>query len=375
MKEVFNKAKEEHEMIPIPEELNDVVQAGIQQGRAAYRRHTTRRRSILSTAACLALLVTALNTSPTIAKAAAELPGVGGLFQIFTFRQYTDTNDDRTVEVNQPSVTGSDFTAKIDAEIQRYVDEKLAEGEKVVAEAKAAFLATGGTEEEWAARNTTVSVDYEIKSRTDTAVSFVVSSYVTVATAYQEQVYYNLDVANDRELTLADLLGEDWVELCNDAIRTEISTAEDPSVYFVQDMGGFTTVDESTAFYINAAGNPVVVFPRATIAINSLGVVEFEIPIVSKSADRETMSLEALLGADYTNYVMETITMQMGNRMDKNPEIRYFPIVENVPLSDYVTIDEHTRFGLDASGNPVILIPAGVVTDAEHCEQSFRIPR
>ena len=277
MKNVFDKAKEEYDMTPIPDELSSVVQAGIQQGRAAYRRHNARRRSVLSTAACLALLVTALNISPTVAKAACDIPVVGGLFQILTFRQYTDTNEDRTVEVNQPGLIGSDYAEKIDAEIQRHVSEKLAEAEKAVADAKAAFIATGGTEEEWAARNTTVSVDYEIKSRTDTTVSFVISSYVSVATAYQEQMYYNLDVANNRELTLANLLGDNWVNLCNDAIRAEMAAAEDPTVYFGADMGGFTSVDETTTFYINEAGNPVVTFPRATIAINALGVVEFEI--------------------------------------------------------------------------------------------------
>ena len=277
MKNVFDKAKEEYDMTPIPDELSSVVQAGIQQGRAAYRRHNARRRSVLSTAACLALLVTALNISPTVAKAACDIPVVGGLFQILTFRQYTDTNEDRTVEVNQPGLIGSDYAEKIDAEIQRHVSEKLAEAEKAVADAKAAFIATGGTEEEWAARNTTVSVDYEIKSRTDTTVSFVISSYVSVATAYQEQMYYNLDVANNRELTLANLLGDNWVNLCNYAIRAEMAAAEDPTVYFGADMGGFTSVDETTTFYINEAGNPVVTFPRATIAINALGVVEFEI--------------------------------------------------------------------------------------------------
>ena len=40
----------------------------------------------------------------------------------------------------------------------------------------------------------------------------------------------------------------------------------------------------------------------------------------------------------YVNYLTETITMQMANRMDKDPEVRYFPIEDNTPLSDYVTI-------------------------------------
>ena len=87
------------------------------------------------------------------------------------------------------------------------------------------------------------------------------------------------------------------------------------------------------------------------------------------------LTLEALLGEDYVEYLTETITMQMGNRMDKTPDVRYFPIEEQRPLSDYVSIDEQTKFEVDENGNPVIFFPAGTVTDAGHGEQSFIIPK
>lgn len=86
-------------------------------------------------------------------------------------------------------------------------------------------------------------------------------------------------------------------------------------------------------------------------------------------------TLEDLLGEDYVSYLTETITMQMGNRMEKNPEVRYYPIDDNAPLTDYVAIDETTAFEVDEEGNPVILFPAGTVTDEANGEQSFRIPK
>ena len=93
------------------------------------------------------------------------------------------------------------------------------------------------------------------------------------------------------------------------------------------------------------------------------------------AAERGDATLADLLGEDYVTYLTETITMQMGNRMEKDPEVRYYPIEDNAPLSDYVTIDENTEFGLDEEGNPVIFFPAGTVTDEAHGEQSFRIPK
>ena len=90
---------------------------------------------------------------------------------------------------------------------------------------------------------------------------------------------------------------------------------------------------------------------------------------------QEDATLEELLGEDYVTYVTETVTMQMGNRMEKDPEVRYFPIEDDAPPSDYVTIDETTKFEVDEEGNPVIFFPAGTVTDEANGEQSFRIPK
>lgn len=272
----FEQAKKEYEQIPVPEELAGRVQAGIRQGRAK-RMQRKWKRGAGAVAACLVLVVGTLNISPTVAAAAADVPVLGGLFQILTVRSYQDTNEDRTVEVEQPGLSGGALAQQVSEEIQERVDAKIAEGEEIIAQYKEAFLATGGTEEQWAEKDNTVSVTYDIKSQTDTTVSFVVDSYVSIANAYQEQVYYNLNLAENREITLADLLGENWVEICNESIRTQMAESEDPSVFFTEDMGGFTTVDETTSFYINEAGNPVVVFPQYTVAVGAMGNVEFEI--------------------------------------------------------------------------------------------------
>ena len=94
-----------------------------------------------------------------------------------------------------------------------------------------------------------------------------------------------------------------------------------------------------------------------------------------KPPEEDTPTLEALCGPDYQTYIIDTITMQMGNRMDKTPEVTYYPITEKAPLTDYAAIDETTSFYVDEDGNIVILFPAGTVTDEANGEQSFRIPR
>ena len=85
----------------------------------------------------------------------------------------------------------------------------------------------------------------------------------------------------------------------------------------------------------------------------------------------ENATLESLCGADYQSYLVETITMQMENRMEKTPEVVYFPIEDDKPLTDYAAIDETTSFTVDEEGNIVIHFPAGTVTDESHGEQTF----
>lgn len=95
------------------------------------------------------------------------------------------------------------------------------------------------------------------------------------------------------------------------------------------------------------------------------------------SAPEETPeeTLETLCGEDYVTYIVDTITMQMENRMEKTPEVVFFPIEEDAPLTDYVTIDASTPFTLDEEdGSITLTFDAGMVTDAENGAQSFRIP-
>ena len=86
-------------------------------------------------------------------------------------------------------------------------------------------------------------------------------------------------------------------------------------------------------------------------------------------------TLESLCGVNYRSYIVDTITMQMENRMAKDPDVVYFPIREGRPLTDYVPIDETTAFTLDGDDSIVITFPAGSVTDEVNGEQTFRLPR
>jgi len=276
----FKQAKMDYEAIPIPQELEGRVREGIRQGRRNYWKKRL-KRSAISAAACFAVLMTMLNLSPTIALAAAEVPVLGGLFRVLTVRNFHTVEDGIHYEVSMPGVEAEgELARQVNTLIQGKVDAHLAQARRDWAEYQEAFFATGGTEDEWGDRKMDVIVDYSIKSQTDTRVSFVVTLSEGWVAAREESYYYNLDLAEDRPITLRELLGENWIECCNGAIFAGIEAARDEdgfSYFFPPDEGGFTTVNEDTAFYIRKDGVPVVVFPQYSIAAGVAGSPEFPI--------------------------------------------------------------------------------------------------
>lgn len=273
----IQQSREAYERIPIPDNLDERVREGVRQGRAA--RAARRRRRVqrwFGAAACFAVLFMGLNLSPTVAHAAAGVPVLGGLFQVLTVVRYDRSEDGVNYTVDVPVVEAEgDTAAAVNAAIQVEMERRLEQARQDWADYQEAFFATGGTEEEWAGREMDVIIDYAVKYQSETQVSFVVTMAEGWVAAQEERYCYNLDLAGDKTITLQDLLGEDWVDTCNEAIQRQIGESRDSALFFQPEEGGFTTVDESTAFYIRADGVPVVVFPRGSIAARAAGFLEF----------------------------------------------------------------------------------------------------
>jgi len=276
----FDQAKQAYQETPIPAELNQRVEAGIRQGRVKHARRSW-MRGLGTAAACFLVVVGALNLSPAVASAAGDMPVLGGLFQVLTVRRFEVSQDGINYQVNVPEVaSGSTAAQRVNAVIQEKVDAHLAQAQRDWDEYREAFFATGGTEEAWGGREMDVFVDYDIKSQTDTSVSFTVTLAEGWVAAMEETTCYNLDLSEDRVITLADLLGENWTARCNEAVQAHIQASTDAdgfSYFFSPEEGGFTTVDETTGFYIGQDGAPVLVFPKYSIAAGAAGTVEIPV--------------------------------------------------------------------------------------------------
>ncbi len=185
--------------------------------------------------------------------------------------------------------------------------------------------------------------------------------------------------------TLASLCGEDYQAYLIDTLTMQMENrmVKTPDVvYFpIRDdkpLTDYAAIDETTAFQVNEKGHLVLTFPAGTLTDEANGAQDFIVPLPGQTLpeeDGQVETLASLCGEDYQAYLIDTLTMQMENRMVKTPDVVYFPIRDNKPLTDYTAIDETTAFTMDEEGHVVILFPAGTVTDEANGAQSFRVPR
>lgn len=288
----IREGKKEYLDMQIPEELhqrmNDVIKLDRKRRNERKVIHMI-KRTMASAAACLVIFAAGLNTSAAFAETAAGLPVIGGLARVLTVRSYHASEGDINLDMEVPAIenTSGDaaFTEAVNQEIEKIVNDYTAQAEQEFAAYKEAFFATGGTEEEWNGRQMDILVDYEVKYQKDPVLSLELTAAKGWVAASEERHYYNLDVASGRELTLSDVLGDDWKNIANEEIDRQIKEriAADPSASFFGygdnelTEAKFTSVSEDTEFYLNAEGDVVIVFPKYAIAPGYMGILEFTI--------------------------------------------------------------------------------------------------
>lgn len=295
--------KRTYEQIEIPGELQETVNRAVRsvdkkKSAARYRKRRMMRtvRNIgVAAAAVLLCMTVGVNTNEVLAKELGQLPVIGSLVRVLTITSYHEEDGDHDITVNVPEIeveetqtagmSDADIEEAVNAQIQEIVDSHIAQAKEKFAEYKEAFFATGGTEEEWGDRTMDIDVDYEVKYQEGSVLSLELSTFEGWVSAQELRYYYNIDVAQNRELTLKDLLGGDYVNIANESIRQQMKervAADENLVYWgvtetESGIDGFVSVDEDTDFYINADGNPVVCFGEYEVAPGFMGIQEFEI--------------------------------------------------------------------------------------------------
>ena len=283
MNNPMEKAKKKYDETEIPDELAERIQMEIKRQDSKRRKavfwNLGFRRGLAAAAAAVVLFTTGLNTSTVFAETVGNLPVIGAVARVLTFCSYETEDEDLKISVEIPSIEMisedfSDLEKSVNEEILRLCEQYAQEARTRAEEYRKAFLDTGGTEEEWAAHNIEIRVWYEVKSQTENYLSVAIIGTENWNNANNQIRHYNFDLKKGTLATLADVLGENYKQIADDAIRSQMEERKaDGAVYF----DDFEGINEDTPFYINESGNPVIVFEAYEIAPGSEGQQEFEI--------------------------------------------------------------------------------------------------
>lgn len=279
--EEIKKAKEVYKSIKIPSRLESCVKDAISSKTNKYYSFRGLKYAMSTIACTFVVFIFFINVNPSFAEQIYNIPVLGDIARVFTVKEYHEDDNLKLINAKIPAIqnTGNtDLEQRINYEIMTKMNEVLKEAEDRAKSYKEAIIATGGKEEDYVPVN--IQVDYEIKYSKDDIISFVIYKSETLASAYTETFFYNIDIETGKNLTLKGLLGEDYKGIINESIFNQIEErSKDPNnSYFTADEGGFTGIeDEFQDFYINQNGKIVIVFPKYAIAPGYMGMQEFEI--------------------------------------------------------------------------------------------------
>ncbi len=230
------------------------------------------------------LFVILPNTSGTIAHAMEQIPIIGQLVKVVTFRDYEYESDRNMADIEVPEIKPEEqledstlqenidrTTAEINAEIQSITDELIAEFEK-------------NLDEEMGYQD--VVVKSEVLATTPEYFTLKLICYQGAGSGYQWNYFYTIDLNTGERLQLKDIFeeGADYITPISENIKVQMQErmdADESVYYWLNDEieeWNFKAITDETSFYLNERGNVVIGFNEGDVAPMYMGTVEFEIP-------------------------------------------------------------------------------------------------
>ena len=265
--------KEEYDQIPVPQETRDRIEAGIMRARLEKKRSDRMKNMKRTGVTAAALVLTfgiAVNASPVVAQAMDGIPVIGSIARVVTIRNYNESTDNGMMaDISVPQIDGN---VAANADMDAYAKELISRYEKEV-------VAQLGQEEGHYA----LESSYEVVSDNDKYVSIRINTVETMASGAEFVKIFTVDKATGQTVSLKDFLNSpEKLEAVSQNIKDQMAAqmAEDEGkIYFTEgEVGGFTGLTGDENFYLNEAGELVIVFGEYEVAPGYMGTVSFTIP-------------------------------------------------------------------------------------------------
>lgn len=284
----LDQLKKEYMNIPIPKELDDVVNGALMK----KKRRVWRKWGIGLTAAAI-VFISSINASPSFAQTMEDIPVVGNLVQLLTFVEYKVEEESFHADVKVPKIINMENESLQSALNEKYLKENEQFYKEFINEMNVLKEKNGG--------NIGVDSDYEVIVDNDQLFTIKRMVVKTSASAEQTVKYDTIDKKNQVLITLPSLFKNDhYVKVISENIQEQMRNqmeADENKIYWVEDTEvelmddeAFKTISKDQNFYINKKGKLVISFNEYDVAPGYMGAVEFEIP--TKVIEAQLVSYE-----------------------------------------------------------------------------------
>lgn len=279
--------KKEYEKPQMSQAQVEELRAKMEEAKMADKKDKIKRirtRAALTAAAFVGSFLILPNTSPVIAHAMEQIPVLGKLIEVVTFRDYEYESDRNHADIQVPEIKvelglPEDQTLE---NLERTTDEINREIKKITDSLIEEFETYLEKEEGYQ----DILVKSEILTATADYFTLKLLCYQGAGSGYQWNYYYTIDLNTGKRLQLKDVFmeGADYITPISEAIKKQMQAQmdADENVYYWLDdeieEWNFKSVTDETSFYINENGNVVIGFNEGDVAPMYMGAVEFEIP-------------------------------------------------------------------------------------------------
>lgn len=278
MTDRLSRLKSQYDNTPVPHDLSNRVDALCDR----YRPRRPAWRWVLATAAgALILFVAGVNALPVQAAALQDVPLLGTLVRVFTFREYrSDVGYGARIRIAQvEGLNNQELEDVVNAELRADGEAFIAQYEADIAELEAELGAD--------AIHMGVETFYEVMASNDEVFSLRVEYFWVAGGSAVSYDFYTVNQETGEMITIASLFrpGSDYLGVINGYLIDQMAAANAAAghpLYWIDDKDpyteAFTGIEVDHNFYITAEGKLVIAFDEYEVASGAMGTPEFVIP-------------------------------------------------------------------------------------------------
>lgn len=270
MKKQTENQRPEVERIPETEQKKDIRK---EQNR--IKRFGIFKKTAAAAAAFLVAVGTLANASPITANAMENLPIIGALARVMTFRTFEDSRGSFEGRVDIPQIdseNGSEIAANQD--LEQYADSLIAMYEDNLKKSEGLG-------------NYALESSYDVVFQNEKYLSIRINTTVIMASGTQYVKVFTVDKATGEVVSLSSLLGgsRERMEAISANIKQQMQAqmdADENIAYFLDSDfpdSDFKGITGEESYYFNENGELVISFDEYEVAPGYMGAVTFTIPL------------------------------------------------------------------------------------------------